>query len=104
MQASETVTFQCESDKTFSDNIEIYKCIPKFCDNPLKPEDNLNYTFSWDGNLVKIGDQFKYNCKDGTALDDHTLSKSSADTSISVKCNSSGEFEYPSPFPQCYKK
>ena len=90
-EPSETVTFQCKSDKTYSGNIEHYKCKPKFCDNPLKPEDNLNCTFSWDGNLVQIGDQFIYNCKDGTALNDDTSSKLSADTSISTDNDGIGD-------------
>ena len=47
---------------------------------------------------------FEYTCKPGTALDGDHTNKTSAAIRFYVNCNSSGEFEYPSLFPQCYEK
>ena len=47
---------------------------------------------------------FEYTCKPGTALDGDHTNKTSAAVHFYVNCISSGEFEYPSLFPQCYEK
>ena len=101
---SASKTFTCRSDKTYSENIGDYSCVPKFCLNPIIPEQSLNFTYFWDNQYINMGSDFTYNCNSNHALEDNVDKRSDADNSIKVRCNFSGELEYPSPWPQCYDR
>ena len=70
----------------------------------MVPADSLNYTYYWDNQYINMGSDFTYKCNSNHALEGNVNNRSDADNSIQVRCNSSGELEYPSPWPQCYDR
>ena len=50
-----------------------------------------------------VDNYYTYYCDADKALESDTKKKSSASNSISVKCNSLGDFEYPEIWPQCFE-
>ena len=91
----------CQWDETYTVLPTDLECVLRYCDNATNPplESNLNYT--WDGNLGPLLNLHEwYPCKNGWALLTDTDWQSTK--GVNVKCNSNGEYEYPSPWPTCY--
>ena len=79
------------------------ECKVTHCVKPTTPLASLNYNFTWDNQEVLVDNYYTYYCDSDKALESDTRNKSSASNSISVKCNSLGDFEYPEIWPQCFE-
>ena len=88
-------------NKEYSPSLDVFECIPTFCDNPIAPNETLNYNLTWDGNLVAIDDVIAYDCKHHMRFEQNVGSKHQAPKLINITCGSDAEFQYPENWTQC---
>ena len=79
------------------------ECKVTHCIELATPLASLNYKFLWDNQQVLVDNYYTYYCDSDKSLESDTRNKSSAPNSLSVKCNSLGDFEYPENWPQCFE-
>ena len=96
---TQSVQIKCLWKKSWS--AAIPTCVVTHCLEPATPLTSLNFNYKWDNQLVPIGNNYIYHCQTNKAFESATANKSEALTSINVKCNSSGDYEYPVTWPQC---
>ena len=82
------------------------KCECWTCSSAVCPQDDpnsngANYDFTWDNSLTNISQYISYPCKYYHNVEQSTSYKSQAASATLVRCNSMGEFDYPSTWPQC---
>ena len=88
-------------NKQYLPNPSVLTCFPMFCDNPSNESNSLNnYNFTWDGNLVPVGDTLRYDCKTDMNLERLSEMKEDTPSFIDVTCSNTGEFDYPN-WEQC---
>ena len=94
-----SIQTECLWKKSWSPSVP--SCKVTHCLEPATPNSSLNVNFSWDEELVPIGNSYTYYCYSDMAIESFTNKKSEALNYFNVNCDPSGEYEYPLNWPQC---
>ena len=93
---------RCRWDKTYDNLPTDYECVLTHCDNATNtPSSTHNYNFTWDENIILIGDIVEYKCKGRMALENNTAYKHNASTSLYIHCLEDGLLHYPDKWTMC---
>ena len=92
----------CLWKKVYSVYPDELECILTYCDNATEsPNITHNYAFTWDEDVIKLGQDYIYPCQDEMKIENDTDTKDQATPHSVVKCGSEGLLLYPDPWPQC---
>ena len=98
-----SISSRCGWSRVLSLTPADLECVLRYCDNATDtPNTNgANYRFTQTRTLIPLNNFFYYPCKSGHKIEQNVVWWSQAASSTPVKCKSDGEFDYPSPWPQC---
>ena len=92
----------CKWNTEFQYKPSDLECVISYCDNPTTaPNSPHNYNYIWYNNVIPINSYINFPCKNNHAVEQDRDWKSEAATWTAVKCQSDGEFAYPTSWPQC---
>ena len=89
----------CQWDESYDDTPANLTCKLHYCDNATAPPEGNNFNFTKTSHLKELNGYFWYSCKSGLYIEADTEYKTKKH--LKVTCAPSGEWEYPSPWPQC---
>ena len=97
------ISSRCRWSRSLSLSPPDLECVLRYCDNATDaPNTNgANYRFTQTRTLVSLNNYISYPCKSNHKVEQDVTWKSNAASSTAVRCKTDGEFDYPSPWPQC---